>query len=575
MKYLRILFSAAALLLAASCIENDLPYPTIELSIRSIEGEGFTVTGISLVNRTVTLTLDEKTDIRKVTIDKAEFDVATSNPMMTDKEKFISQIRTSQPLSGEFDLQAPLYVTLSLYQDYEWTIVAEQPIARSFTVAGQIGSTLIDTQARTATAYVAEGTDLKAVTVTSLKLGPADITAYSPTAEELSATGFETVRLVDVTCHGRTERWMLHVQPTNVKIGVRDIDLWNNTAVVTTMVTPEDYATAEIQYRLKGTADWQTTQKGAQDESGIFTSTIAPEWTSLTNDAGIPVKRLVTTKGVYAGQTYEFRLLVGGQQTETAEYTTPAGDTIPDGNMENPGLSCFTSENTNAEFWASGNNSFARSLCTQGTYAGMDGSYCAKLAAAAPPLVNIAAGNLMSGIFYKDGLMTGVVEFGQPYNWTARPSGMKVKYHATLGTIDASKHPGPGRQRRPGQGAYLRGHRRLEQPPPGRIRDGCPHGHLGSGGNHPDRRRETHRLRVAVRRQVDRRRANGRGHPAAQLLQPGCGTPHRQVQHHHLLLHECLRRLHGGLHDECNVRRRFPVGLLTRRRTSPPATQKI
>lgn len=68
---------------------------------------GFTVAGISLVNRTVTLTLDEKTDIRKVTIDKAEFDVATSNPMMTDKEKFISQIRTSQPLSGEFDLRAP------------------------------------------------------------------------------------------------------------------------------------------------------------------------------------------------------------------------------------------------------------------------------------------------------------------------------------------------------------------------------------------------------------------------------------------------------------------------------------
>lgn len=48
----------------------------------------------------------------------------------------------------------------------------------------------------------------------------------------------------------------------------------------------------------------------------------------------------------------------------------------------------------------------------------------------------------MSGIFYKDGPWTGVVEFGQPYNWTARPSGMKVKYHATLGTIDASKHSG-------------------------------------------------------------------------------------------------------------------------------------
>ena len=100
MKYLRILFSAAALLLAASCIENDIPYPTIELNIRSIEGEGFTVAGISLVNRTVTLTLDEKTDIRKVTIDKAEFDVATSNPMMTCGRRSMSRSRSTRTTSG-------------------------------------------------------------------------------------------------------------------------------------------------------------------------------------------------------------------------------------------------------------------------------------------------------------------------------------------------------------------------------------------------------------------------------------------------------------------------------------------
>ena len=161
MKYFRILFSAAALLLAASCIDNDVP-------------------GISIANRTVALTLDEKTDIRKVGIDKVTFDVATSNPMMTDTESFIGQIKTSRPLSGEFDLRSPLYVTLSLYQDYEWTIVAEQPIERAFTVAGQIGATVIDAQKRTATAYVAKGTNLGDITVTRLKLGPADITTYSP-----------------------------------------------------------------------------------------------------------------------------------------------------------------------------------------------------------------------------------------------------------------------------------------------------------------------------------------------------------------------------------------------------------
>ncbi|MFQ7386766.1 MAG: PCMD domain-containing protein [Alistipes sp.] len=56
--------------------------------------------------------------------------------------------------------------------------------------------------------------------------------------------------------------------------------------------------------------------------------------------------------------------------------------------------------------------------------------------------MGLAAGNLMSGIFYKDGLTTGVVEFGQPYTWTARPSGMKVKYHATVGIVNQAKHSG-------------------------------------------------------------------------------------------------------------------------------------
>ena len=105
MKYFRILFSAAALLLAASCIDNDVPYPVVELRIAGVEGSGFTVSGISIANRTVALTLDEKTDIRKVGIDKVTFDVATSNPMMTDTESFIGQIKTSRPLSGEFDLR--------------------------------------------------------------------------------------------------------------------------------------------------------------------------------------------------------------------------------------------------------------------------------------------------------------------------------------------------------------------------------------------------------------------------------------------------------------------------------------
>ena len=113
--------------------------------------------------------------------------------------------------------------------------------------------------------------------------------------------------------------------------------------------------------------------------------------------------------------------------------------------MENGSLPCFGVEvSSNSSFWASGNNSFAKTLCTQGTFAGMGGSYCAKLASSSPPLVGLAAGNLLSGLFYKDGLTTGVVEFGQPYTWQARPRALRVKYHATVGTVNNDKgYAGP------------------------------------------------------------------------------------------------------------------------------------
>ena len=555
MKYFRILFSAAALLLAASCIDNDVPYPVVELRIAGVEGSGFTVSGISIANRTVALTLDEKTDIRKVGIDKVTFDVATSNPMMTDTESFIGQIKTSRPLSGEFDLRSPLYVTLSLDQDYEWTIVAEQPIERAFTVAGQIGATVIDAQKRTATAYVAKGTNLGDITVTRLKLGPADITTYSPTAEELSASGFETMRFVDATYHGTTERWTLHVEHTDLKVAFRETDLWNNTGVITAMVTEEEYPNAVIQYRVKGTDEWQATQKGERDETGLFTAAVTPEWTNSTNAAGLPVKRLVRTKGVYAGQTYELRLLVNGEATETSEYTVPAGDVIPDGNMENPGLSCFTQENQNAEFWASGNNGVAKELCTSAAFDGMGGSRCALLKASAPLIVGLAAGNLMSGIFYKDGLTTGVVEFGQE---------SKIPCDGRHRQSDKTQRSAD-RQGRSGQGPDLRGNRRLGCPSPGSFGNGRPDRHLGPDGNHGNGRGQDHRLRFAVHRPFDRRRPDDRNHAAARFLRHA-GPSHGQIQHRHLLLDQRLRRLHGRLHDEHDVRRRLRMGLLSRER---------
>ena len=435
-RYLKTAFAAAAALLAASCISNDIPYPVVELRIANVEGEGFSVSENNVTSRVVTLTLDEATDIRNVKIDAVTYD-AVVHSIELNKAELLDQVRSSQELTGTFNLLSPIYTTLSLYQDYDWTIRAVQTIERRFSVTGQIGATEIDTENRIVRVYVPDDTDLGHIEIEELKLGPAEITTYSPSLEELSGSSFESVRFVDVTCHGVTERWMLYVETTNVKVALREADLWQNTGTVTALISAEEYASgAALEYRIKGDTEWQPMQESGYD-AGILTATIAPEWKTETNPNGLTVYKLVPKKGLFAGHTYEFRLLVGGsEQGAPLEYTAPAGNTIPNGDMEDASMSCWTQNNKTAEFWGSGNNTFTKGLCTQASFAG---GMRAKLQATSAVGV-LASGNLFTGLFQKDLITRGVVSFGQTYAWKARPRALKVQYFAEhIGPVDIDK----------------------------------------------------------------------------------------------------------------------------------------
>ncbi len=435
-RYLKTAFAAAAALLAASCISNDIPYPVVELRIANVEGEGFSVSENNVTSRVVTLTLNEATDIRNVKIDAVTYD-AVIHSIELNKAELLDQVRSSQELTGTFNLLSPIYTTLSLYQDYDWTIRAVQTIERRFSVTGQIGATEIDTENRIVRVYVPDDTDLGHIEIEELKLGPAEITTYSPTLEELSGSSFESVRFVDVTCHGVTERWMLYVETTNVKVALREADLWQNTGTVTALISADEYASgAALEYRIKGDTEWQPMQESGYD-AGILTATIAPEWKTETNPNGLTVYKLVPKKGLFAGHTYEFRLLVGGsEQGAPLEYTAPAGNTIPNGDMEDASMSCWTQNNKTAEFWGSGNNTFTKGLCTQASFAG---GTRAKLQATSAVGV-LASGNLFTGLFQKDLITRGVVSFGQTYAWKARPRALKVQYFAEhIGPVDIDK----------------------------------------------------------------------------------------------------------------------------------------
>ena len=197
----RILLALSLLLTA--CIKNDIPYPVVELEVLGVSGKGFTCaeSDIDRKNRIVTLHLDETTDISRVQIDSISI---------------TSGGKASVPLSGEFDLRGNLPITLSLYQDYDWTLHAEQQIERIFTVKNQIGSATFDVAAKTATAYVPSGTDMNNIQITELKLGPKEITTMTPSPEEL--TVFETYRQVYIQYHDFKETWRLYVIPTDIFI---------------------------------------------------------------------------------------------------------------------------------------------------------------------------------------------------------------------------------------------------------------------------------------------------------------------------------------------------------------------
>lgn len=427
-RLIRILLPLAALF-TAGCIENDIPYPTVEVHIDGIEGEGFTGPQIDLTNRVATLTLDEKTDIRNVRIDNVTFAINPHNTNI-DPQTFRDNIRTSCSLTGTFDLRTPIYVTLSLYQDYAWQIAARQTIERSFAVAGQVGETVFDLENRIATAYVQKTADRSRVTITSLKLGPKDKTTCSPSMEELSEMDFSspdpddpalgTPHFVDVTCHGRTEKWVLYVLPTDKTVQTEAADAWSK--VVWLRGTGiEGVSQMGFRYRIGTEGAWSEVPD-VKIEGGSFSAAFACE----------------------PGTTYQFVSYCGEDVSEPETVTTEAVEQLPNSGMEEwskPGKPWLPYLSAGSAYWDTGNHGAVTlgdkyNVTTPDetdTRPGTAGRKSARLESTYVA-VKLAAGNLFTGEFAGiRGVTHGVVNFGQPFK--LRPTALRLWVKYTRGDI--------------------------------------------------------------------------------------------------------------------------------------------
>lgn len=393
-------------LLLASCIQNDIPYPRIKAQILAISAQGQVgAATIDNATQTVRIELADTVDMRRVRIESLSVTEGATSTL---------------PADSTIDLTHDYSITLSIYQDYTWTIQAAQNIARAFSVEGQIGAPVFDAYNHRAVAYVNKDADLSKIHITELVLGPEGITTYSPQIENISDFSLGYQKVI-ITYHDIMEEWTLYVVPTESEVSTDGVDAWTNVAW------------------LHGSG-----KEGAQNGFEIKEAT-AETWervpdSYITHDKGSFTARMIHLK---ANTTYVCRAVSGDLTGNEVTFTTGSAAELPNGSFDYWNLDGKVwnpwpegSEN----FWDTGNKGAttlgdSNTQPTDDTWSGT--GQAAKLATkfvGIGSLGKLAAGNMYVGNYLRTDGSNGVINFGKPF--TQRPTRLKGYFKYTTVPIN-------------------------------------------------------------------------------------------------------------------------------------------
>lgn len=401
--------------LLAACIQNDLPYPTVKLYITGMTVEGQVGSAIiSNENRKVTLALEETVNPKKVkvqTLELTEGGKATIGP------------------DSILDLTHPLKVTLSLYQDYDWSIEATQVIERVFTVDGQVGQARFYPETHEASVDIPVEQGLGLIDLTDLKLGPAGSTQNGTTGVPLlywtRKGNFATAKVKVKYGDFLDEEWTLYVNLSDVKVGVNSVDEWTNVAWVYGFgLAGQDNG---CEYKKEGDADW-----------------IRVDASELTHDGGNFTARIIHLQ---ANTTYVCRTYSGEEYGAEVTFTTGEAATVPNMGFEDwhkdGKVICPWLEGEDS-WWDTGNwgstTISADDNITQPTSDVQNGSAGSQAAILGSKFVGLgsigkfAAGNLFLGEYKATDGTNGILGFGREF--TARPTKLKGHFKYTVSTIN-------------------------------------------------------------------------------------------------------------------------------------------
>ena len=390
-------------LVVPSCIINDIPYPRIQANFLSFTAEGQDKgAAIDSINRTITVYLPETVDIQNVTV--SEYSLSPNTELV------------SPDFSKPVDMSKTVLATLHMYQDWIWTIKAEQDIERYFTVNGQVGATLIDVPGKRVLAYVSKSASLSSVQVETIKLGP-EGSVMNPDLAGKTVDFSQPVE-VEVEAFGRTSLWTLFVERTDVDVSTVSADAWTNVA----WVYGQGEANKEngFEYRITGSDEW---------------TRVADE--DVVKDCGSFYARIIHLSPL---TSYEVRAFSGEAYGATLSFTTGSVLQVPntsldewwlDGKVWNPW------PEGGEQYWDTGNKGAttlgsSNSMPTDDTSSGS--GWAAMLETrfvGIGMLGKLAAGNLFVGSYVRTDGTNGILSFGRPF--TERPTKMRgyLKYNSS------------------------------------------------------------------------------------------------------------------------------------------------
>lgn len=395
-------------LLLGSCIKNDIPYPFTQINFSSFTVEGqVKPSQIDSVSMVVTAFIGETIDPYAVRV--TEYTISSGGHLEGD------------PFSVPVNLSEGFHVTLSLYQDFDWTIIAHQDIQRYFTIQGQIGDTRIDPSTRTVEVDVPDTFDPADLTVLSAKLGP-EGAEMSP-ALSPGKYDFSSPMEVNVTAFGRTEKWTIKVNLEKSMVITSSIDAW--TRVCWVYGQAQEGKNNGVEYRIKGQDTWSRCPEG-----------------DITHEGGAFVARLIHLQPL---TTYETRTYSDEYYSPVSEFTTGQDIQVPnttldhwwlDGKVWNPWTE------GGEQYWDTGNKGAttlgqSNSVPTDDTSTGEG-----KAAMLQTKFVGIAgigklaAGNIFVGKYVRTDGTNGVLAFGRPF--TDRPTKVTGYFKYTGGLISHS-----------------------------------------------------------------------------------------------------------------------------------------